>query len=95
MIGKLARSIREYKKTSLLTPVFVILEVLVEILIPLIMAGMIDEGISRQDSHTLTTLGAVLLLCVLLGVFFWSCVRKLVCHSICWICAKFKAGYVL
>lgn len=70
MIGKLARSIREYKKTSLLTPVFVILEVLVEILIPLIMAGMIDEGISRQDSHTLTTLGAVLLLCVLLGVFF-------------------------
>lgn len=68
MIKKLIRSIREYKKASILTPVFVILEVLVEILIPLIMAKMIDTGISGHDSHTLISLGIVLIICVIFGM---------------------------
>lgn len=70
MIKKLTRSIREYKKASLLTPIFVILEVLVEILIPLIMAKMIDVGISENDSNTLITLGLILIVCVGLGMVF-------------------------
>lgn len=68
MIKKLIRSVREYKKASILTPVFVILEVLVEILIPLIMAKMIDTGISGHDSHTLISLGIVLIICVIFGM---------------------------
>lgn len=63
-------SIREYKKTTILTPVFVILEVLVEILIPLIMARMIDVGIGEQDTNTLIFLGIVLITCVILGACF-------------------------
>lgn len=70
MIRKLVRSIREYKKTSILTPIFVILEVLVEILIPLVMARMIDDGISGGDSHTLLSLGIALIICAVLGMFF-------------------------
>lgn len=70
MIKKLMRSVRAYKKTSLLTPIFVILEVLVEILIPLVMARMIDEGISGQDSHALLSLGIALIACAVLGMFF-------------------------
>lgn len=70
MIKKLTRSIREYKKASLLTPIFVILEVLVEILIPLIMAKMIDVGIGENDSNTLITLGLILIVCVGLGMMF-------------------------
>lgn len=70
MIKKLANSIREYKKTSILTPVFVVLEVLMEIVIPLLMARMIDTGISGGDSHTLTALGTILIICVLLGLCF-------------------------
>lgn len=68
MIKKLIRSVREYKKASILTPVFVILEVLVEILIPLIMAKMIDTGISGHNSHTLISLGIVLIICVIFGM---------------------------
>lgn len=70
MIKKLVRSIREYKKTSILTPIFVILEVLVEILIPFIMAKMIDVGISQHNLHTLLSLGIILIICVILGMFF-------------------------
>lgn len=70
MIKKLMLSIREYKRASILTPVFVILEVLVEILIPLIMAKMIDVGIGERDTNTLIFLGIVLIICVILGVCF-------------------------
>lgn len=70
MIKKLVRSIREFKKVSILTPIFVILEVLVEILIPLVMAGMIDQGISGHDAHTLLTFGIALIICAALGMVF-------------------------
>lgn len=70
MIRKLARSVREYKKASILTPIFVIMEVLVEIMIPLLMARMIDAGIGGHDTQTLKRLGMVLILCVLIGIFF-------------------------
>lgn len=70
MIRKLVSSIREYKKPSILTPVFVVLEVLVEILIPLVMARIIDVGISEHDLHTLLSLGIGLIVCAILGMFF-------------------------
>lgn len=70
MIHKLAQSIRTYKKTSILTPIFVVLEVFVEILIPLFMARMIDTGIGGHDLDTLITFGIILLLCVIAGILF-------------------------
>ena len=42
MIKKLMASIREYKKESLLTPLYVTLEVILEVLIPFFMAGIIE-----------------------------------------------------
>ena len=45
----LFKSIREYRKQSILTPVLVILEVLMEVLIPLEMAQIIDVGIANGD----------------------------------------------
>ena len=68
MIRKLIRSVREYKRDTFLTPVFVILEVIMEIIIPLLMARMIDEGITGQDSQVLTSLGTILIICVLVGL---------------------------
>lgn len=70
MVKKLMCSIREYRKSSILTSVFVTLEVIVEILIPFIMAFMIDEGIEGNDSRLLVKLGVILLICVVLGMFF-------------------------
>lgn len=45
----LLRSVREYKKQSILAPLLVILEVLMEVLIPLEMAKIIDVGITNGD----------------------------------------------
>ena len=49
MNRKLFKSIREYKRESILAPVFVILEVLMEVLIPLQMAKIIDVGIQNGE----------------------------------------------
>ena len=49
MNKKLLRSVREYKKQSVLAPILVILEVLMEVLIPLEMAKIIDVGIANGD----------------------------------------------
>ena len=68
MIRKLALSIREYKKASILTPVFVLFEVLLEIFIPMIMAIMIDKGISQGNYQVLGKWGAILIVCVILGM---------------------------
>lgn len=49
MIKKLAKSIREYKKPSIFTSVFITFEVLMEVIIPLLMADLIDKGIEGND----------------------------------------------
>ena len=46
MIRMLAKSIREYKTASILTPIFVVLEVVMEVLLPFLMANLIDYGVS-------------------------------------------------
>ena len=48
MIKKLMKSIREYKKDSLLSPAMVTLEVIMEVIIPMLMARLIDYGIQAQ-----------------------------------------------
>ena len=53
MDKKLLRSVREYKKQSFLTPVLVAAEVFVEVLIPILMAKIIDVGIMNGESWAL------------------------------------------
>ena len=45
MIKTLLKSVREYKRDSILAPIFVTLEVVMEVVIPLLMAMLIDKGI--------------------------------------------------
>ena len=73
MIKKLARSLREFKKDSILSPVFVSLEVLMEVLIPLLMASIIDNGIdngSGGDLDYIWKMGIVLVLASILSLIF-------------------------
>ena len=51
MSRKLLKSVREYKKQAILAPVLVTLEVLLEVLIPLLMANIIDIGIMQGDMN--------------------------------------------
>ena len=66
----LLRSVREYKKQSILAPLLVILEVLMEVLIPLEMAKIIDVGIANGDMSYILQRGLILVVMAMLALFF-------------------------
>lgn len=66
----LLRSVREYKKQSVLAPIFVILEVLMEVLIPMEMAKIIDIGISGGDLGYIVQRGVILVCMAMLALWF-------------------------
>ncbi len=68
MLLQFAKSIRQYKRDTILTPIFVLLEVFIEITIPLCMAEVIDRGIDGKDQSFLISFGSFLLVLVLLGL---------------------------
>ena len=70
MITRLLKSVREFKKDALLTPFFVVLEVVMEVIIPLVMALLIDKGIDGQDMAAIWKYGIILVLCAMLALVF-------------------------
>ena len=70
MNKKLFKSIREYKKESILAPILVILEVLMEVLIPLEMAKIIDVGIANGDLGYIVQRGVILVIMAMLALLF-------------------------
>ena len=70
MIKRLLKSVREFKKDALLTPFFVVLEVVMEVIIPLVMALLIDKGIDGQDMAAIWEYGIILVLCAMLALVF-------------------------
>lgn len=60
MLKNLLRCIGEYKKPSILAPICVTLEVILEVLIPLLMASLIDEGISSENMNRILFYGLIL-----------------------------------
>ena len=70
MNRKLLKSVREYKKQAFLAPVLVTLEVLLEVLIPLLMANIIDIGIMEGDMDYIIKMGIVLVIMAMLSLAF-------------------------
>ena len=70
MIKKLMKSIREYKTPSLLAPFFVALEVVLEVIIPLLMANLIDDGIYQGEMNLVYKIGIELIICAVLSLIF-------------------------
>ncbi|WP_270579691.1 ABC transporter ATP-binding protein [Butyricicoccus sp. OF27-2pH9A] len=70
MIKRLLKSVREFKKDALLTPFFVVLEVVMEVIIPMVMALLIDKGIDGQDMTAIWKYGIILVLCAMLALVF-------------------------
>ena len=70
MNRKLLKSIREYKRESILAPVFVVLEVLMEVLIPLQMSKIIDVGIQQGNLKYIIVMGLILVVMAMLALFF-------------------------
>lgn len=69
MIKTMAKHIKGFVKESVMTPLFMILEVVAEMLIPLIMSSMIDEGINEGNMQHIITTGLLMGACALIGLF--------------------------
>ena len=70
MIKKLSKYIKQYKKDAILTPIFVIFEVVMEVLIPYLMARIIDVGIQNNDLNYIFKIGAILVVSAILSLAF-------------------------
>ena len=70
MIKRLLKSVREFKKDALLTPFFVVLEVVMEVVIPAVMALLIDRGIDAQNMGEIWKYGVILVACAALALIF-------------------------
>lgn len=70
MIRKLSRAIREYKRDTVLTPLTAAMEVVMEVIIPVLMAGLIDNGINAGDMGVIWKTGLLLVLCAIVSLAF-------------------------
>ena len=70
MIKTLGAQIKEFKKASLVTPVFMIAEVIMEMIIPLLMASIIDDGVNKGDMKHIYMIGGLMILAALLSLTF-------------------------
>ena len=69
MIKTLAAQIKEFKKESVLTPIFMVLEVVFETLIPLLMASIIDQGVEAGNMRHIYIVGGLMIAAALCGLF--------------------------
>jgi len=70
MLKTLGAQIKEFKKASIVTPVFMIAEVIMEMIIPLLMASIIDDGVNKGDMRHIFLVGALMVLAALLSLSF-------------------------
>lgn len=69
MLKILGAQIKEFKKDSILTPVFMILEVIMEMIIPLLMASIIDDGVDAGDLNHIYKVGGIMIVMALIGLW--------------------------
>ncbi|MBP5669301.1 MAG: ABC transporter ATP-binding protein [Lachnospiraceae bacterium] len=69
MVKTLLKQVKEFKKDSLMTPCFMILEVLMEVLIPLLMGSIINDGIEKGNIQHIYLMGAAMLVAAVIGLF--------------------------
>lgn len=69
MIKTLLKQIKEFKVDSLKTPCFMILEVIMETLIPLLMASIIDKGVEAGDMQHIYKIGAIMVVMAFIGLY--------------------------
>lgn len=69
MLKVLGAQIKEFKKDSFLTPVFMILEVIMEMIIPLLMASIIDDGVNAENMEHIYKVGFCMLIAALVGLW--------------------------
>lgn len=85
MIKRLSQCIREYKKDSILAPLYVLVESLLDVAIPFVMAGLIDKGIEAGNMSMILRYGAILVGFALVALIFGALSGR--------SCARATAGF--
>ena len=70
MIKKILKSLREYKKYAILTPLCVLIEVILEVTIPFLMSRLIDDGITNSNMDIVYEIGIILVCCAFISLCF-------------------------
>lgn len=68
IIRRLLEEVKEYKRASIATPIFMILEVLMETMIPFLMASIIDDGVNAGNMNHIYKVGGLMLVAAALGL---------------------------
>ena len=69
MFQTLLKEVREYKRASIATPLFMLLEVLMETMIPYLMASIIDKGVNAGDLGHIYRVGGLMIVAAAIGLF--------------------------
>ena len=69
MIHTLAKEIKEFKAASIATPLFMVLEVMMEMIIPFLMASIIDKGVNAGDMQYIFKVGGFMIVFAVIGLF--------------------------
>ena len=69
MLRLLLKEVKEYKKASIATPLFMILEVAMEMCVPFLMASIIDDGVNKGDMAHIYKVGAIMIVAAAIGLF--------------------------
>lgn len=69
MIRRLLKEVKEFKTASIITPLFMILEVMMEMMIPYLMASIIDKGVNAGDMGHIYKVGAIMIVAAVIGLF--------------------------
>ena len=69
MIKTLGKQLKEFRKDSILTPCFMIIEVIMEMIIPLMMASIIDKGVNVGDIHHIYKMGVYMVVAAAIGLW--------------------------
>lgn len=81
MIKRILSYVQEYKKASLLTPVFMIGEVVMEISLPFLMSFIIDEGVNQGDMSQVLFYGVIMFICAILSLLFGALAGKYAAYA--------------
>ncbi|MCD7812803.1 MAG: ABC transporter ATP-binding protein/permease [Lachnospiraceae bacterium] len=68
MIRTIAKQVKEYRNASIVTPLFMLLEVIMETMIPFLMASIIDDGVNAGDINHIYRTGGLMIVCALIGL---------------------------
>ncbi len=76
MIKTLISQVKQYKKDSILCPIFVILEVIMEVIIPFLMASIIDKGVEAGNMIHVIKIGGIMIVMAMLSLTFGTLAGK-------------------